>query len=214
MKLVIRENVELAEFTTLKVGGAARFFGQATNEENIAEAVSFAEENKLPFFVFGGGSNVLIADEGFGGLVLQIAVKGVSVVREKGETVHITSGAGEDWDELVEFCVGKNLQGFECLSGIPGFVGGTPVQNVGAYGQEISETIVSVRCFDRKEKKFVDLLNRQCGFAYRTSIFTTTEKNRYIVSNVTFALQKNAAPKISYKDLQNFFEDKKPSLPE
>ncbi|HXG85927.1 MAG TPA: UDP-N-acetylmuramate dehydrogenase, partial [Pyrinomonadaceae bacterium] len=214
MNLDIQENIRLAEFTTLKIGGAARFFLQAKTEEAVSQAVSFAEENDLELFILGGGSNVLIADEGFDGLVLQIAVKGVSAFQEKGETVYVTSGAGEDWDEFVEFCIGRNLQGFECLSGIPGFVGGTPVQNVGAYGQEVSETIVSVRCFDRKQKKFVDLLNRQCGFAYRASIFNTTEKNRYIVSHVTFALRKNGQPKISYKDLRKIFGDKKPSLRE
>lgn len=214
MTFAIRENVRLAEFTTLKIGGAARFFAEAASEKAISEATAFAEENDLALFVLGGGSNVLIADRGFDGLVLQIAVKGVSVSREKGDAVYISSGAGEDWDKLVAFCIAENLQGFECLSGIPGFVGGTPVQNVGAYGQEISETIASVRCFDRRRKIFVDLLNRQCKFAYRTSIFNTSEKNRYIVAGVTFALQKNGLPKIEYRDLQSFFGDKQPSLAE
>ena len=214
MNLEIQKNVELAPLTTLQIGGAARFFACARSENDIAEAVSFAEANDLPLFVLGGGSNVLIADAGFDGLVLQLAVKGVSFEREIGETVRVDCGAGEDWDELVELCVRENLQGFECLSGIPGFVGGTPEQNVGAYGQEISETIVSVRCFAREHKKFVDLLNAECGFAYRTSIFNTSEKNRYIVSSVTFALKKNGAPKISYKDLQNYFGDRKPNLRE
>lgn len=214
MNFVIREHVELAPLTTLQIGGAARFFARATSENDIAEAVSFAATNALPLFILGGGSNVLIADTGFDGLVLQIAVKGVSIRREKDEIVVVTAGAGEDWDELVEVCVRENLQGFECLSGIPGFVGGTPVQNVGAYGQEISETVVSVRCFDRKKKRFVDLLNHDCRFAYRTSIFNTTERNRFIVASVTFALRKNAAPKISYKDLQNYFAHQSPTLRE
>lgn len=214
MNLGIQENVELAPLTTLKIGGAARFFAQARCEADIAEAVSFAEENDLPLFVLGGGSNVLINDSGFDGLVLQIVVKGVSVEQRTSETVCVNSGAGEDWDALVELTVDKNLQGFECLSGIPGFVGGTPVQNVGAYGQEIAETVVSVRCFDRKDKRFVDLPNADCKFAYRTSIFNTTEKNRYIVSSVIFALIENGAPKISYKDLHNFFGEKKPTLHE
>ena len=210
----IEENVPLAKYTTLKIGGKARYFTSAKHENEIIEAVRFAEQNKLKIFILGGGSNILIADEGFDGLVLQIALKGVSTFQEKGGNIYVTAGAGEDWDEFVAFCVEKNLQGVECLSGIPGFVGGTPVQNVGAYGQEVSETVVSVRVFDRKTKSFLDLLNWQCGFAYRTSIFNTAEKNRYIVLAVTYALNLGGDPKIVYRDLQNYFGDAKPNLEE
>jgi len=214
MNLQIEENVSLAELTTLKIGGNARFFLSAKNENEIIEAIRFAEQNNLKIFILGGGSNVLIADEGFDGLVLQVALKGISTFQENDETVYITAKAGEDWDEFVALCVGKNLQGVECLSGIPGFVGGTPVQNVGAYGQEVSETIVSVRVFDRRTESFLELLNWQCGFAYRTSIFNTTEKNRYIVLTVTYALKFGGEPKIVYRDLQNYFGDAKPNLEE
>jgi UDP-N-acetylmuramate dehydrogenase len=210
----ILENVSLADKTTLKIGGAARFFVEAKSETDVLEAVRFADENNLEIFILGGGSNVLIADEGFGGLVLQIAPKGISSFQESDETVFLTAQAGEDWDELVAYCVRENLAGVECLSGIPGFVGGTPVQNVGAYGQEVSETITAVRVFDRREKRFADLSNEQCGFAYRTSIFNTTEKNRYIVLAVTYALKPDGEPKIVYKDLREFFGARKPDLPE
>jgi UDP-N-acetylmuramate dehydrogenase len=115
----IEEHVSLAQFTTLKIGGRARFFLAAKHEKEIIEAVQFAEQNKLKFFILGGGSNVLIADEGFDGLVLQVALKGVSVFQKSDETVFVTAGAGEDWDEFVAFCVERNLQGVECLSGIP-----------------------------------------------------------------------------------------------
>ncbi len=212
MNLDIQESVRLAEFTTLKIGGAARFFARAASEEDVLEAIRFAEENNLQVFILGGGSNVLIADAGFDGLVLQIGIAGISTLREDDERVYLTVGAGENWDSLCAFCVEKNLAGFECLSGIPGNVGGTPVQNVGAYGQEVSETIASVRCFDRRSETFVDLSNRQCRFSYRASIFNTTEKNRRIVLAVTFVLEKNGAPKIVYRDLQNFFGEKKPDL--
>jgi len=212
--LNIQQNVPLAEKTTLKIGGTTRFFIEAKSDDDIAEAIKFAEANNLEIFILGGGSNVLIADEGFDGLVLQIALKGISSFREPDGTVYVTARAGEDWDEFVAFCVEKNLAGVECLSGIPGFVGGTPVQNVGAYGQEVSETIVSVRAFDRKTKSFIDLLNRKCGFAYRTSIFNTTEKNRYIVLSVTYALQSGGAPKIVYADLKKHFGDRQPTLQE
>ncbi|MDQ3089142.1 MAG: UDP-N-acetylmuramate dehydrogenase [Acidobacteriota bacterium] len=210
----IQENVPLAELTTFKIGGKARFFVRAKSETEIIEALEFAEQNSLDIFILGGGSNILIADEGFDGLVLQIALKGISTFAEKDGTIYVTANAGEDWDEFVKICVEKNLAGIECLSGIPGFVGGTPVQNVGAYGQEVSETIVSVRCFDRRAKEIKELTNAECGFAYRTSVFNTTRKNQYIVLAVTYALELNGEAKIVYADLKNYFGDKKPTLAE
>ncbi len=207
--LCLEENVPLAPLTTLKIGGAARFFVRAETENQVTEAFQFAEENEFELFVLGGGSNILIADEGFDGLVLQIALKGISV-REN----LVTAQAGEDWDEFVAFCVGKNLAGIECLSGIPGYVGGTPVQNVGAYGQEVSETIASVRVFDRKTKDLLELSNADCKFSYRTSIFNTTAQDRFIVLAVTFDLPAGGEPKIVYKDLREFFGDRQPNLAE
>lgn len=220
----IHRDKSLAEFTTLKIGGKARIFARAINENDVFEAFKFVDENNLDLFILGGGSNVLIADEGFNGLVLQIALKGILEEKTKFKSgasidyledrVFITAQAGEDWDKFVEYCVNKNLQGLECLSGIPGFVGGTPVQNVGAYGQEVSETIVSVRCFDRKRAKIVELTNKQCGFEYRKSIFNTTEKDDFIVLAVTFALILNGQPKVEYADLKNYFGENKPDLPQ
>jgi UDP-N-acetylmuramate dehydrogenase len=214
MDLKIEEFVPLAEFTTFKIGGQARFFIEAQSEDEIIEALNFAEENVLEIFILGGGSNVLIADEGFDGLVVKIALRGVSLTAKNSEKVFVTAGAGEDWDALVAFCVRENLQGFECLSGIPGLVGGTPVQNVGAYGQDVSETIISVRCFDRRKKKVIEISNAECGFEYRTSIFNTGEKNRYIVLAVTYKLKLSGEPKIVYRDLQNYFGEMKPTLQE
>jgi len=214
MSFTLQENVRLGDFTTLGIGGAARFFVSASNENEVVEALEFAKKNDLKVFILGGGSNILIADKGFDGLILQIALKGISVPEETGETVLVTAGAGEDWDGFVRFCVERDLQGVECLSGIPGYVGGTPVQNVGAYGQEVSETIVSVKVLERKGGKISEMTDAKCGFAYRTSIFNTTRKNRYVVVSVRFALSKNGAPKIVYKDLRDFFADKKPTLQE
>ena len=205
----IKKDIPLAPFTTLRIGGKARFFVRAESKNDVIEAFEFADKNNLEIFVLGGGSNILISDNGFDGLVLQIAIKGIE---NNGET--LTVGAGEDWDEFVKFCVRENLAGVECLSGIPGFVGGTPVQNVGAYGQEVSETIVSVRIFDRKAREIKTLTNADCGFEYRKSIFNTTEKNCYIVLAVTFALDKNGKPKIAYQDLKNYFAEKVPNLAE
>ena len=205
----IEENVLLAPLTTLKIGGAARFFVRAETENQVVEAFKFARENGFEIFVLGGGSNVLIADEGFDGLVLQIALQGISVK----ENV-VTAQAGEDWDEFVAFCVESNLAGLECLSGIPGLVGGTPVQNVGAYGQEVSETITSVEVFDRKSGEILRLSNADCKFEYRTSIFNSTDRNRFIVLAVTYELKTGGAPKIVYKDLREFFGEKNPTLHE
>ena len=205
--LHIQENIALAPLTTLKIGGVARLFVKAETENDVTEAFQFADENEFDIFVLGGGSNVLIADEGYDGLVLQIALKGIS--RHENS---VTVAAGEDWDAFVKFCVDNDLQGVECLSGIPGTVGGTPVQNVGAYGQEVAETISVVRVFDRKSKQILELSNAECKFVYRSSIFNTTDKNRFIVLSVTYNLIENGAPKIVYKDLREFFVGIEPNL--
>src|SRR5947209_10912284 len=144
----IQENIALAPLTTLGVGGSARFFACAETFEHVQDAIKFAESRELPLFVLGGGSNVLISDRGWPGLVLQIGVSGVDEQHADGKT-RFVAGAGENWDSFVERCVSRNCGGVECLSGIPGSVGGTPIQNVGAYGQEVSETIVSVLALDR-----------------------------------------------------------------
>ncbi len=214
IKTKIKENIELKNFTTLKIGGLARFFISAETEQDVVEAVAFAEENELEIFILGGGSNIVVSDNGFDGLVLQINLKGIEIENENDEIVKISAKAGEDWDEFAAFCVEKNLAGIECLSGIPGFVGGTPIQNVGAYGQEVSETTKTVRVFDRKSKEFLDLNNSDCKFTYRSSIFNTTEKNRFVVLSVTYDLTKNGKPKIVYKDLIQIFDGRIPDLHE
>jgi UDP-N-acetylmuramate dehydrogenase len=203
----VQKNIPLAAYTTLKIGGEARFFVRAETERQVIEAFNFADENEFEIFILGGGSNVLISDKGFDGLVLQIALKGIET-----DNNLVTAQAGEDWDAFCALCARESRAGVECLSGIPGFVGGTPVQNVGAYGQEVSESIAKVRVFDRKLKEILELSNADCKFAYRTSIFNTTERNRFIVLAVTFDLQKNVEPKIVYKDLLQYFGNEKPTL--
>ncbi len=205
----ILENVPMAPLTTLHVGGPARFFALAESEEDVIEAFEFAERSIRPVFVLGGGSNILVSDRGFDGLVIHVRLKGIVAEHEL-----VTAQAGEDWDPFVEFCVDRNLGGVECLSGIPGFVGGTPVQNVGAYGQEVSETIVSVRCFDRVARQIVELSNSDCGFAYRTSIFNSTDRDRYVVLAVTYRLEEDGEPEVNYKDLLEHFKDRGPTLSE
>jgi UDP-N-acetylmuramate dehydrogenase len=214
-QLKIENDVRLAPFTTLKIGGNARYFARADNEEQVAEAVRFSADKGIELFVLGGGSNVLIADRGFEGLTLQIRIMGISICDTvNSDKVVLTVNAGEDWDQFVEYCVSRDFAGIECLSGIPGLVGGTPIQNVGAYGQEVAETILSVRCFDRETFSFVTLDHGDCGFSYRSSIFNSSMSDRYIVLSVTFVLTPNGEPKVVYKDLIDHFGNRQPTLRE
>jgi UDP-N-acetylmuramate dehydrogenase len=197
-----RQHVSLAPFTTFEIGGPAAWFAEATTESDIEAAVDFAADRKLRLFVLGGGSNVLVSDAGFDGLVLHIGLRGVN---HNGSV--LSAGAGEDWDALVARSVDAGLAGIECLSGIPGTVGGTPVQNVGAYGQEVSRTIRSVRVFDRTTRQWVDLGNADCGFAYRRSRFNQgPDRDRFIVSRVIYALEQNVPAAVTYADLKHHFK--------
>jgi len=213
-QLNIQHNVPLAQFTTLKVGGPARFFVCAEAEQDVIDAFGFASEQGADVFVLGGGSNILVSDKGLDGLVVKVAMKGIKFTQPNAATTLLTAAAGEDWDPLVEAAVARDLAGFECLSGIPGSVGGTPVQNVGAYGQEVSETILSVRCFDHESGCIVDLANAECGFSYRRSIFNSTERGRYVVLSVKYILTNNGRPRIAYKDVLDIFAGRQPSLAE
>lgn len=196
----VEEFVSLAPYTTFQMGGTARWFARATNEEEIREAVEFAQERGLHFFVLGGGSNLLVRDTGFPGLVLHVELKGI---RQEGDSFDVA--AGEFWDHFVSYAVHRDYAGIECLAGIPGTVGATPVQNVGAYGQEVAETILKVRAFDTRSRQFAELDAAECGFAYRRSTFNSTERGRYIVTAVTYHLQPEGQPKLSYADLQRRF---------
>jgi UDP-N-acetylmuramate dehydrogenase len=207
VKALIKENVALAPLTTFRIGGPARYFIEAATEEAIVESVRFAKDRQLPVFILGGGSNLLVADAGFPGLVIKVAVTGIERNRD-GEKTIVRAGAGEDWDRFVASCVEDDLAGIECLSGIPGLVGGTPVQNVGAYGQEVSEVLVSVRAYDRKADSVVNLSREACEFGYRSSIFNSSARDSYIVLQVTYALTKHGGPSIRYPDVQKEFEGK------
>ncbi len=198
------ENVYLAPLTTLKVGGPARYFMEPKSAAEVAEAVNFAHARNLPLFVLGGGSNVVISDAGWPGLILKPAISGIDERTENGKAI-FEVGAGEEWDRFVARAVAKNCAGVECLSGIPGSVGGTPVQNVGAYGQEVSETIESVLVFDLKDGQVRELCAEACGFQYRTSIFNTSERGRFIILRVTYCLTPGGKPRIEYADLKKHF---------
>lgn len=207
MKASIHENVPLAPLTTFGIGGPARYFIEAKDEETVLDAVNWAKDRNVPLFVLGGGSNLLVADSGFEGLVIKIGISGVQWITNSGKTT-VSAGAGEDWDGLVASAVERGLAGIECLSGIPGSVGGTPVQNVGAYGQEVSDVLVRLRAYDRQSDRSVELSHGDCRFTYRSSIFNTAAKNRYVVLEVVFALSQNCAPAIRYPDLLREFESK------
>src|SRR3954470_688296 len=183
-------NIPLAPLTTFKVGGPARYFLEANSEEEVIEGVRYARDRKLPLFVLGGGSNLVVADAGWPGLVIKIAIAGVNEIGGTQAAREFEVGAGVEWDSFVAQSVSANLAGVETLSGIPGTVGGTPVQNVGAYGQEVSETITSVRVLRLEDLDVRELSNGECGFSYRTSIFNSSERGKYVVLKVRFALTK------------------------
>lgn len=169
------------------------------------EAVRFASERGLRMFVLGGGSNLLVGDAGFDGLVVRMALDGPAQVASSGEAVEYSVAAGVDWNSFVHEVCEQGISGVECLAGIPGLVGGTPIQNVGAYGQEVASTIVSVRALDLSTGEFVVLGREQCGFSYRRSIFNTTHRGRYVVTGVTFRFDRAARPNLSYADLKRHF---------
>jgi UDP-N-acetylmuramate dehydrogenase len=189
--------VNLADYTTVRLGGPARGFVTAGTEEELIEAVRAADAVGEPVLILGGGSNLVVADEGFDGTVIQVATRGI--VRD-GPGV-ITVAAGEEWDAVVARAIADGLAGLECLSGIPGLAGATPIQNVGAYGQEVSQTITQVRVYDRHTKKSFFMPNERCGFGYRTSVFKRGP-GRFLVLSVTFALAEQAASEpVRYAEL-------------
>ncbi len=199
--MLIEEHKPLAPFTTFAIGGPARWFVQATSEDEIAEAAAWAGERGVALFVLGGGSNLLVSDAGFSGLVLRVGLRGIVL-----EDALYQVAAGEDWDCFVACSIEAGFAGIECLAGIPGTVGGTPVQNVGAYGQEVASVIERVRAFDLQTHSFVEFAAAECGFSYRRSRFNTADRGRYIVTRVDYRLALNGAPTVRYAELQRALE--------
>lgn len=203
----LQHDVPLAPLTTIGIGGPARHFLRAESVADVIAAVEWAREQMLPLFILGGGSNLLISDAGFDGLVLQIDLRGTTI-DDDGEFAVVRAAAGEPWDPFVAMTVAHALAGLECLSGIPGSAGATPIQNVGAYGQEVSETIAHVETFDRVGGTIVGFTNRECRFGYRSSLFKNVERERYIVLSVTFRLRRGGAATIKYPDVQRFLDER------
>lgn len=201
----LRRDVLLAPFTTIGIGGPARFFVEATTVDELRHAVAWASDNQQPLFVLSGGSNVLISDDGFDGLVVHVALRGVTV-ESVDECATVRVSAGEPWDEFVELAVTNGWAGVECLSGIPGSTGATPIQNVGAYGQDVSETIIRVEVLERATGLIRTLTAWDCGFGYRSSVFKGRDLNRYIVTAVTFRLKVGGRATIRYPELQEYID--------
>lgn len=205
------EHIALGPMTTLGVGGPARYLLRIHAEDELIAAVQFAQSQRLPVFVLGGGSNLLVGDSGFDGVVLRMEIAGELAFTEKAGAVEVRAAAGVDWDAFVLAVCERGLSGVECLAGIPGLVGGTPVQNVGAYGQEVAETIVWVRALDLTTMEFVELSAAECGFGYRRSVFNSSAKGRYVVTAVTFRFAVGRGVPLRYAELQRFFEGRSPT---
>jgi UDP-N-acetylmuramate dehydrogenase len=202
--MLIEEDKPLAPFTTFGIGGPARWFAQAASEDDVAEAAAWARERALPLFVLGGGSNLLVSDAGFSGLVLRVALRGIAVAepaQHSSQTLY-QAAAGEEWDAFVERAIQDSCAGVECLAGIPGTAGGTPVQNVGAYGQEVGSVIDRVRAFDLDGRAFIEFSAAECGFAYRRSRFNSADRGRFIVTRVDYRLTPGGAPTLRYAELE------------
>jgi UDP-N-acetylmuramate dehydrogenase len=194
------------------VGGSARFFVEASDEATIVSAVAWAESHHVPIRVLGGGSNVVVADAGVDDLVVKVDLRGVSS-REVGGAMEVTAAAGEPWDPFVERAVAEGWGGLECLSGIPGLIGATPIQNVGAYGQEVSQTVTAVRVLGRRSGEITTLAAAECSFGYRTSRFKGADSERFVVLAVTYRLSRDGSPAIRYADLERDLERRGISRP-
>jgi len=192
----------------MKIGGNARFMTEVRKPEEVAVIYRNAKMQKLPIFVIGGGSNVIARDEGFNGIIIRMRIPGFEVIADDINSTTIRIGAGENWDSVVKRTVDMRLSGIEAMSAIPGTAGATPVQNVGAYGQEIADTLQSIDAYDGQTNKFVTLQKADCGFTYRNSIFRDESAGRYIITSITLKLSKNLPQPPFYDSLQKYLDEK------
>jgi UDP-N-acetylmuramate dehydrogenase len=198
--LEVHEHVPLAPFTSLGVGGAARYFARARSADELSQALDWAARRGLHTTIVGGGSNVVVADTGIGGLVVTPDLRGQAVVGNDGGVL-VRVGAGEPWDGFVATCVERGWAGLECLSGIPGSTGATPIQNVGAYGQDVGASLVSVEVLDVRTLARSTLARDECGLGYRTSRFKGSDDGRFVVLGATFRLRPGGAPCLAYPEI-------------
>lgn len=200
--MIIRENVNISSLTTMRLGGPARFLIEIEKEEDLGDALDFAREKNLKIFILGGGANTLGHDEGFDGVILKNVMTGIS-----DENGTITAMGGEEWDRVVEFTTDRGYTGIEALSKIPGSAGAAPVQNIGAYGQDVSGTFVSAKVYDLKTSTFKTLTKSDFNFSYRKSLLNTTEKNRYFVLSITLKLEKGTMPRPFYNSIEKYIAE-------
>ena len=204
----LRLGISLDEHTTIHLGGKAKYFVSCQTTDRIRSALSFAASKNLSAQILGGGSNIIFPDEGFDGLVIKVDLKGIRF-EDDGDFTNAYVAAGEAWDDFVKSCIYNDLAGVECLSGIPGSVGATPIQNVGAYGQEVKDTILSVKAIDRRSLKLVEFTSGGCEFDYRKSRFKSKDRDAFVVVKVAYRLKKYGEPEIKYAELREYIESKK-----
>lgn len=197
------KDVKLSQYTTIGLGGPADLFISCKNTADIVSVLKYAKQNDIQIQVFSGGSNIIFPDAGYKGIVLRTDQRGIDFIEDEN-LIFVKAYAGEAWDDVVKFCVEKGLAGIECLSGIPGSAGAVPVQNVGAYGQEIKNMFVSLKAIDRYTLNERIFNNEDCNFSYRQSRFKEEDRDRFIITEVLFGFTKNAEPEIKYPELQNY----------
>ena len=203
----IHTNIPLKNLTTMKLGGPAKYFAEAHSVQELHELYSNAQAKNIPVFILSGGSNVIAHDEGYDGLILRIRIPGFEVITDDLNTTTIKVGAGELWDDVVRRSVEMKLSGIEAMSAIPGYAGAAPVQNIGAYGQEIADTLTSLEAYDTQTHRIITLQNADCEFSYRHSIFRGSEQGRYIITSITLTLSKNLPTAPFYDSLQAYFDE-------
>lgn len=202
----VHTNIPLKNYVTMKIGGNARFMTDLHSADELPAIVTRAAEQDLPIYILGGGSNTIVHDEGFPGIVLRNRIPGFEILTDTPSETIIKIGAGENWDDVVRRTVEMGLSGIECLSSIPGTAGAAPVQNIGAYGQEVAETIISLEAYDCINKQQVTLSNETCKFSYRYSIFRGESMGRYIITSVTLRLYKATPQPPFYKAVQDYLD--------
>lgn len=201
------ENVALTNYSAMRLGGSAKYLDEAKSGEELRELIIWTKKNSLPFIVIGEGSNIVWRDEGFEGLIIVNRIMGREVIEMGSEAITIKIGAGEHWDVIVDWAVGRGWSGLEFLSAIPGTAGAAPVQNVGAYGQELSKVLIEVGVYDSHTDSFSSIPNIDCGFSYRSSRFKKTDKGRFVIVSITLRLGKTNPVPPFYESLQNYLND-------
>lgn len=203
----IQENVSLADYSTMRLGGGAKYLVIISSEDELIEALEYAENNQLKTHVVGGGSNSIFSSAGYEGLIIINRILAIEEAYE-GEALNLVIGAGEDWDDIVELSVNKGYVDIASLSLIPGTTGAAPIQNIGAYGQQVSDSLVSVRAYDKESESFVEILNEACNFTYRGSRFNTADRNRFIITSVKLQLSRKTVSPPFYADISKYFSEK------